>query len=314
MLNSKDKLPEAEGLGVIVARFQNYCLTDGHIDLINSVIARHTEVLIVLGVSPINTSTSKNPLDYETRRLMVKEWVETDLVTVDHLKDTKCNSTWSANLDDLIQTHIPLKGKATLYGGRDCFKQYYSGKFPVVEFEPNTEISATELRESVHEVVDKSHEDFRKGVIWATQNRFPTVYPVVDAAIFNKEKDQILLGRKPGETGWRFIGGFVDPEKGLSKNTLESTVNREVFEEASIEVTNIKYSGSYFINDWRYRGEEDSVMSVLFTCEYYTGTPKGSDDIEEVSWFPFNSETLSKIGPNAHKVMFKDLTRKFGSK
>lgn len=315
MLNSKDKLPEAEGLGVIVARFQTPYLTDGHLDLIQTVLQNHKKVLIILGVNPTNTSTKKNPLDFITRKIMVESYLHSDNVYIVPLKDCRTDSEWSRNLDDLVSNHIKFDGKATLYCGRDGFKPYYRGKFDVVEIEPKTDISATEVRNSIDDNCDKSLNDFRKGVIWATQNRFPATYPVVDVAIFDgMGRKKILLGRKPGEELWRFVGGFVDPKKGLHSYALEYTVSREVFEEASVEVGEIKYFGSYFINDWRYSGEEDSVMSVLFTCVHTEGTPEGADDIEEVKWFPFNSETLNKIGPNAHGLMFKDLIRKFGSK
>ena len=39
------------------------------------------------------------------------------------------------------------------------------------------------------------------------------------------------------------------------------------------------------IDDWRYRGSWDSIMTHLYACELTDGEPQASDDIAELRWF-----------------------------
>ncbi len=56
---------------VIVARFQTPYLHEGHKQLISQVSAKHSKLIMVLGVSPLSGSR-KNPYDYYTREKMIK--------------------------------------------------------------------------------------------------------------------------------------------------------------------------------------------------------------------------------------------------
>jgi nicotinamide mononucleotide adenylyltransferase len=58
-------------VGVVIGRFQVHELTDGHLFLINSALANHRRVLVLVG-SPQEYSTKKNPLDYPTRERMIR--------------------------------------------------------------------------------------------------------------------------------------------------------------------------------------------------------------------------------------------------
>ncbi len=70
------------------------------------------------------------------------------------------------------------------------------------------------------------------------------------------------------------IAGFVDPGE-----SLEDCVKREVLEEVSISVCNIRYFGS---QSWPF----PHSMMVGFTAEYESGEirPDGVE-IQEASWF-----------------------------
>ena len=60
-------------VGVIVCRMQVPHLHRAQKKLIDTVCDNHSKVVIFLGVSRI-TKTEKNPLDFNTRRLMIQEF------------------------------------------------------------------------------------------------------------------------------------------------------------------------------------------------------------------------------------------------
>lgn len=148
-------------------------------------------------------------------------------------------------------------------------------------------------------------KEWRRGAIWAAYNRYPTSYQAVDAAIFNEDKSKLLLVRKPGEVLFRFCGGFVDPKT----PNLESNCRREVAEELHLEVSDPIYIGSSNINDWRYRGEVDGVMTTLFACTHIFGVPQPDDDICEARWFETAKLKPEDIMP-AHHCLF-ELVKKY---
>ena len=310
MLKTKDeKIPEKSGVGVIIARFQVAELTQGHRTLIQSVIGRHSKTIIILGINGSGAATKNNPLDFETRARMIQRTYNSESITFACVRDSSSDETWSNSVDEAISSRISIGTKAVIYGSRDSFSDYYSGVHPVKLLEHTTEASGTESRKQTSEIAHKDSRDFREGAIAATQNQYPTAYPVVDIAIINKSANQILLGRKIGETLWRFPGGFVDPEKGFKDNALEDTVKREAYEETTLEVGEVTYVGSFFIDDWRYRSEVDCIMTVLFKATYLHGMPKAGDDLVDVKWFPLDESTLEQIGPKSHIKMFDVLIK-----
>jgi bifunctional NMN adenylyltransferase/nudix hydrolase len=105
-------------------------------------------------------------------------------------------------------------------------------------------------------------------------------------AILNDDNTKVLLGRKPTEEKYRFIGGFVDP----TDSSLEAAVIREGREEAGpLELVNISYVCSRLIDDWRYRGEKDSIMTSFFAANVAFGHEEPGDDICEVRWFDIDT-------------------------
>ena len=189
----------------------------------------------------------------------------------------------------------------TLYGSKDSFIPYYEGKFKTCELEPDNYVSATDIRESVSKKVISSPE-FRSGVIYSVYNQFPTVYSTVDVAIFN-DKGEILLGQKPNETEYRFVGGFVDP----TDESDEAAAKREGMEETGLELGNFEFVGSMKIEDWRYRGMKDRcIMTRFYKCKVVFGAPQPNDDIAVLKWFKFE-ESLENILVGEHKKLFKKL-------
>lgn len=293
-------------LGVIIGRFQTYELHDGHHFILNKVKEMSDYTLCLIGSNIDVKLTKNNPLSFQHRKDMVQDKYD---VAVRPIYDNRSDVMWSIGVDWQIEEYInKLLNKndidVTIYGGRDSFIPYYSGKYKCQELIPPEEIysSATDQRKSVEDIRPYNSEGhwFRKGVIWATQNQWSKCWAVVDAIILNKDFTKILLGRKPGEEKFRIIGGFVNPNE-----TFEQAVVREAFEETGANVEIIKYIKSYVVDDWRYRKEEDKITSSLFVVKHIDGQLEAQDDIEFIGWYDFNDSVLGIVNEN-HKEMIKD--------
>lgn len=120
--------------------------------------------------------------------------------------------------------------------------------------------------------------------------RYPIAYHTVDICIWRKHENdmQILLVQKKDETNtdkWRFVGGFVD----VIDNSVEDAALREVKEETQLEVSEIKYIGSFKIDDKRYRNSRHKIITSFYAARYLYGqVGKGYDDIALTKWFNLN--------------------------
>lgn len=273
---------------VVIGRFQINNLHNGHQRTINearSVLSdKGDQLVILIGVSPI-WYRDRNPLSYEIRKKMIEEYHYGAIILP--LYDNPSDKIWSQNLDEVLK-QFP---NPTLFGSRDSFIPHYSGIYPTKEVKEVWKIAASTKRASMKKLNQWGNNSaFRRGVIHAVENQFPTAFPTVDIAVI--DGDKILLGRKPGKDTWCLIGGFVDP----TDDTLEDAAARELGEEVGgIVVSPMTYLCSQKINDFRYKGSKDGIISSLFICDYISGTPVAADDIEEVKWFPIKeAATISR--------------------
>lgn len=294
-------------IGVIIARFQSPYLHEGHKALVESVREAHNKIVIVLGVSPVLASR-RNPLDFHTRETMIKKMFPDIMVLPipDHPLDVK----WSQNLDTLLTDAFP-GSKFILYGSRNSFIPHYHGKNKVTELPETGEHNATLIRNQISDKVLDS-EEFRVGVIYACSNTYLKVYPTVDIAVFRNKRTELLLGRKTIDNKWRLLGGFSDP----TDESYEEAAARELREECGpIEISDMIYEKSFRVDDWRYRSEADKIITALFSTDFISGEPSGSDDIAEVKWIPLNEVTeLMKRNETAseHAPQLTLLTNKYG--
>ncbi|MBS1505680.1 MAG: NUDIX domain-containing protein [Bacteroidetes bacterium] len=298
-----------KAIGVIIARFQTPYLHEGHKATIRQVQEKHNKTVILLGVSPVKGSR-KNPLDFYTRERMIKK--EYHDVVILPLADHPLDAQWSKNIDTLLGDSFP--GSAfVLYGSRDSFIPYYSGKYETVELPEAGSQSATLIREKISDKVLDS-EEFRMGVIYAYSNMYLKVYATVDIALFRNNKTEILLGRKNIDNKWRLLGGFSDP----TDESYEEAAKRELTEECgAIETAAMQYEKSLRVNDWRYNTELDKIITTLFSTDFISGNPEGSDDIAEVQWFKLNEMKVmieQKETAEEHFPQLTYLIEKYNSK
>lgn len=289
-------------IGVVIGRFQVHELHDGHKFLINYVMGLHERVILFLGVSSVKMSVI-NPLDFETRKLMLEEIFGKQRLTILPLHDVpRRDDLWSFKIDRMIEAHSGGK-EAILYGSRGSFIPHYQGKFQTQEIPAmDAGISGTETRKQIAKVPLAS-KDFRAGVIYACFSKYPIVYSTIDVAIMDSNRTKVILGRKPNDPigKYRFIGGFVDKED-LSEKV---TIRRESYEETKSEVEPGEFIGSIAVReDPRYKNEPDqSIMTHFYLGTYVYGRIEGADDIEEVKWFDIK-EVNSDIFVPEHRVLY----------
>lgn len=265
-------------IGVIVARFQTPKLHKLHRELIEVVCSNHEKVIIFLGVSRV-TKTQKNPLDFATRKYMIQKKYP-NVIVLPQL-DQRYDEVWSEILDTQI-SNVFGNVKALLYGSRDSFIPHYKGKHATVELvskRPN--MSATQYRVEASNKLIKTKAG-REGVIQGCYGRYAKPNATVDVVAYT-ESGRLLLAKKPGEPLWRFVGGYVD----VSDESLEMAAKREFKEETQASIGDLIYVGSSKINDWRYRGERDGIMSTLFIGKLLSGY-EANDDIEELTLIHFD--------------------------
>lgn len=103
---------------------------------------------------------------------------------------------------------------------------------------------------------------------------YPKISPAVIALV--TRDDKILLQRNTHYKlrNWTLVAGFVD-----AGESFEEAVRREIREEASIEVRDIRYFGS---QTWPF----PSNIMVGFRAEYVAGELKpDGDEVIESGWF-----------------------------
>ena len=299
-------------IGVLICRMQVPELHPVHRELIDSVCENHKKVIIFLAV-PIVEQTKRNPLDFASRKAMIQS--EYPEIVIIPIRDQRDNKTWSHILDRNIAEPFGNR-KALLYGGRDSFIPVYHGKYQTVELVGNNNvISGSAIREEVAREVVNSN-DFRKGVIYANYGRYPIIMPCADIVVHDASNNTILLGRKPNENQFRFIGGHVE----VTDASYEAAAIKELGEEApgvalTGGVDSLKYICSGKINDWRHSNETSKIFSTLYLGTKMSGRAEAADDIEEVKWFKLEDiteyEKYSTLIVPEHLEFFGELVEWF---
>jgi bifunctional NMN adenylyltransferase/nudix hydrolase len=281
-------------INVVIGRFQVPAPHVGHKHLINTAKANGDGYGIVLGHGEGQVSSS-DPLPLPVRMdMMLEEFPDATILSVsDHPSDEE----WSRRLDQTLEEKFP-GCNISLYGSRDSFSKYYSGKFLITIVPEISAVSGTEIRKA--NLVPKDNESFRMGMIEAAKRRFPTSFQTVDVGLVNHQTKEILLGRKEKDPKgfWRLPGGFVDPKD----ESLESAAARELSEEVLGVMTHeFTYLGSKRVADFRYKNGPDKILTALFLTYLMGGVGRAGDDLAEVKWFPLAS-VINQVLPQ-HKAL-----------
>lgn len=301
-------------IGIIFGRFHADEIHKGHYHLYNHVLDNNDQVYVLLG-NPVTKFTQKDPLPYEVRKVMIegdfKAEVESGKLEVHPMGLYMSNEVWASKIDEFITSVGGNWDNVMIYGSRDSSIPTYiesGGGFRTELVESIDEsISASAVRKEIGQQIIDSR-DFRKGIIYVTQNKYPTLYSTVDIAIMSGP-NRILLGRKPNEDKFRFVGGFVD----VTDANDVAAARREVKEECGdIEVDNFRYITSMKVDDWRYRNSGDGIMTRFFVCDYIFGKTQAGDDLEEVKWFKLDEFDENDI-LGGHRELLRELRKTLSS-
>lgn len=291
-----------ESVAVIVGRFQVPRPTPAHIGLLEYAINNYGSVIVFIGYSPIRNRLNiipkeivKEIIENICEQIKIKTGKYHAKIIVSTIVDVFNPPLWSNILDQQIisicRTNNLNTGSIYGVGGRDCYMFKYSGsllKPDIYRSDLGDEISATEIRNRIVKDGCNSNEDFLKGMIFQRLSQYETSYQTVDVAIrFN---GAFLMGHRRGNSLYRFIGGFSDP----NSNSLEEDAIRETFEETNLKVSNPKYLTSIKVDDARYKNSGDCIKTAFFIAdatEYGVATfdepieENGFDDMPFIRWF-----------------------------
>ena len=130
--------------------------------------------------------------------------------------------------------------------------------------------------------------------------------------IIKNREGKILLQKRTHPKGrWGLPGGLME----LGESTLQTAV-REVREETSLEVGELKLFGVYSGEDYFCTGESGDewyVVVIAYTCEDFSGEPVISDgESEELRWFA--PDEIPDSLARTHKEIIEDYIKAQGEK
>lgn len=300
-------MTKTHSIGVIVGRFQVPSLTEGHKEILEHCLAQgHETNILFLGIPPTDVRCTKNnPIPFAPRKRMIEDEYG-DKFLVAYIKDVPTDEEWSRNLDSKILDMTMGDTDVVLYGSRDSFIKHYKGRFDTEEYHQRVLVSGTDVRENCAHSGETSL-GFRLGLVYATQKSWTNYFPTVDCAIAMDSKfEKFLFAKKPNEKLLRFVGGFWDAKD----DTVEAAAIREAKEESNLKCSVHSYICTAKIDDYRYRGEKEKIMTTMYLMTVDEDSPdaRAMDDISEVHILPLNEVTPEMVMPN-HRPLLEKLNQ-----
>jgi bifunctional NMN adenylyltransferase/nudix hydrolase len=308
-----------ESVGVLYAPFQTSSLLEVHRNILTEMQQAHVQIVIALPVRRV-TPTKNAPLDYATREAMIRQYFASfkRYIHVVPVVDRKYPKNKVVALEDAVKSLFSNSPTVCLYADTDFMELYLkNGGMWKTKKGNSHPLSIGDLeclsRKAELDYALVSDDKFRRGVIFGLQSQFPISWPTVDIAIRRVVGGKVLylFGKKPGEHGWRFPGGFKDRKD----SNFESAVWREAMEEVlkkGIEPQKVFekpcYVSSRNVNDWRYKDEVDGI-TTLFYVTTFMGTEdqiKAGDDLCDTKWFCLEDINQEEI-EGEHIYLYQDL-------
>lgn len=275
-------------IGGLVMRLQAQRIHEGWQSILRHVQSENDHMVVGLGVHG-GLRTKRDPLTYPERAHMLRELFPEAALTIIPVYDNPLsNERWSRNLDRALDERFP-NDSIRLYGSRDSFIPFYSGRHETISITPRVVHSGTAVR---NEATMPTTEEGRAGIIHAINSRPDLAYSTVDVAILDRARQQVLLIGKPSvfDEFLAFPGGFLDP---TDESHTAAAVRERHEEVLGIETGPLTWVGQTRMQDPRYRNASDGTHTTLFACDYLGGTPRFGDDAETIQWV--KRENLEKV-------------------
>ncbi len=291
----------------LAVRFQGKEIHAGQRALLAHVLKRHrsSNTLIAIGFTG-GVATDKDPLRRDMVEQMIRQTWPHRNYRIRFLKDNAIGPEfWSRDFDKLANEEFPGESPL-LYGAADSFLKEYSGKHEKVVIPTKPGVRGTQLRQQAKLPQTK---DARAALIFASQFRPPFAYSTTDLAIVNRKKRTVWLIGKRGHEGFlTFIGGHFQKGDGTGGRCALREQSEEVL---GMRVGPPKIIENFEIDDPRYRGSKDTVMTGFYESEYLSGTPvvnpdEDADWTEEVTF----EELLTRLAP-WHRVLGENLLARY---
>ena len=122
--------------------------------------------------------------------------------------------------------------------------------------------------------------------------RFPMYNVAVSMIVVNRQTNQILLIQQYGKTSYVLVAGYVNRTE-----SLENAVAREIKEETSMTVSEIRFNRTRFF-------ERSNTLMCNFTAFVENDAElQTNEEIDSFAWFDYN-EARRNIRPNSLAAYF----------
>lgn len=123
------------------------------------------------------------------------------------------------------------------------------------------------------------------------------------AVVISEGRVLLAQRRNPPDAGlWGFPGGHVE----LGETALAAAA-RELLEETGVIATPVQYLTNIDVIGQDAEGQ--TILHYLLAavlCEYVSGTPCAADDVDDATWFPFETVRNGEIRMSDRVVSLMD--------